>query len=117
MTVRFDGRYARGIVVENYEECARMNPTTETAPAGGGTPNGSLTEPEWGSAMGQSTNRLEIARDYLTRARDDFENAARTRIWYVVLARRYGMTNADIGAHLGLSEGAVRALIKRHGDA
>lgn len=65
----------------------------------------------------QSTqdDRRRIAGDYLTRARDDFDRATRTRIEYVLLARKYGLTNADIGALLGISEAAVRGLVKRHG--
>jgi predicted transcriptional regulator len=65
----------------------------------------------------QSTqdDRRRIAGDYLTRVRDDFERALRSRIYYVLLAHKYGMSNVDIGALLGISEAAVRGLIKRHG--
>lgn len=59
--------------------------------------------------------RKRLAGEYLTRARDDFDRAARTRIAYAIAARRHGLTNADIGTFLGVTEGAVRKLIARHG--
>lgn len=65
----------------------------------------------------RAEDRRRIAGDYLTRARDDFETAARNRIRYVLLAREYGMTNAAIGALLGISEAAVRSLAARHSSA
>lgn len=98
----------------------RIGVTTKTAPAGGGTPDKGLTDTpieEVMTAMTDRSNddRRRIAGEFLTRARDDFERAARTRISHVLSARRYGMTNADIGALIGISESAVRALVKRHG--
>lgn len=114
---KVDGRHARGIIARTYEQGGSMESTTETAPAGALTPNEGLTEPDRGSAMQQSIDRQRLAGDFLTRARDDFERAARTRVKYAIMARQYGLTNADIGTFLGVTEGAVRALIKRHGDA
>lgn len=114
---KVDGRHARGIIARKYEECDRLEATTETAPVGVSPPNEGLTEPEWGSAMHKSIDRQRLAGDFLTRARDDFERAARVRVTYAIMARQYGLTNADIGTFLGVTEGAVRALIKRHGDA
>lgn len=35
------------------------------------------------------------------------------RIYYMRLARQYGCTNHDIGGALGVSEAAVRAMLKR----
>lgn len=64
--------------------------------------------------MEQSTDRQRIAGEYLTRARDDFERAVRTRLAYVLAARRHGMTFEAIGALLGVTEGAVRSMVKRH---
>ncbi|WP_413354054.1 helix-turn-helix domain-containing protein [Microbacterium sp. 1P06AB] len=65
--------------------------------------------------MGQSNDdRRRIAGEYLLRARDDLERAARTRIQYILNARKHGLTNADIGTFLGVTEAAVRRLIKRH---
>jgi len=66
--------------------------------------------------MAQSTGRKEIARDYLRRAQESFVLAAHNRVNYVALARQYGVTNGEIGSILGVSESAVRAMLKRHGD-
>ena len=65
----------------------------------------------------QSTDeeKRRIAGDYLTRVRDDLERAKRTRVEYIRLAREYGLTNEAIGMLLGITETAVRALVKRHG--
>jgi DNA-binding CsgD family transcriptional regulator len=32
------------------------------------------------------------------------------------MARAYGLTNQEIGAELGITEGAVRAILKNDGD-
>lgn len=64
--------------------------------------------------MDSTDQRRRIAVDYLTRAREDFERAARTRIAYVIAGRTHGLTHAEIGAALGITEGAVRKLIGRH---
>lgn len=65
----------------------------------------------------QSTDdqRRLLAGEYLTRARDDYERAKRTRIAYAIAAREHGMTNGEIGTLLGITEAAVRALIRRNG--
>ena len=117
-TPKVDGRIGHVIIAENYEECGSMGDTTKTAPGGAPTPTESLTEPIGGSAMAQSTEqRRRIAGEYLTRARDDFEAAARTRIRYAIMAREHGLTNADIGTFLGITEGAVRHLVAKYGGA
>lgn len=67
--------------------------------------------------MGQSISRQDIARDYLRRAQEAFILAAHNRVNYIALAREYGITNSEIGSMVGVSESAVRALLKRHGDA
>jgi DNA-directed RNA polymerase specialized sigma24 family protein len=63
-----------------------------------------------------SEKRL-IALEYLTRVRDDIARLAELRVSYIKTARRYSLTNQDIATALGVSESAVRALLKRHGDA
>ncbi len=67
------------------------------------------------AVIDSTQDRRLIAGEYLTRARDDFDRAARTRVEYIVNARRYGMTLADIGALLGVTEGAVRYIVKQYG--
>lgn len=116
-SLRIDGRNARGIVAHNYDKGGKIIATTKTAPADAQTSGGSLTEPEWGSAMNNATkpDKIAIAGRFLELARKEFEQAARKRIYFVLLSRSHGVTNAQIGASLGVSEAAVRAIVKKHG--
>lgn len=66
---------------------------------------------------GTKRDRADIAGEFLDRARESFEKAARVRLYYILLSRKHGVSNAKIGAHLGITESAVRAMVKRHGDA
>lgn len=54
--------------------------------------------------------KVELAKDFLTRARDDLERAKRTRRAYIKAARVHGLTNQQIGDVLGISEARVRQL-------
>ena len=67
------------------------------------------------TAVVQATNDelRRIAGEFLLRVRDDVDRVARTRLNYVQNARRYGMTFAEIGTHLGVTEGAVRYIAKQ----
>jgi len=53
----------------------------------------------------------ETCRLFLELAADDLARAKRSRDHYIGLARRYGLTNADIGTALGISEARVRAIL------
>ena len=64
--------------------------------------------------MTNGTERRLIALDYLTRVADDLRRVASLRIAYIQNARTHGVTNQDIATALGVSESAVRALLKRH---
>lgn len=61
--------------------------------------------------------RRRIALEYLMRVADDLDRIARLRVSYMQAARVHGVTNQDIATALGVSESAVRAMLKRHGDA
>ena len=67
--------------------------------------------------MGNATKRdkVTIACEFLELSRKEFERAARKRIYFALLARRHNVTNAQIGASLGITESAVRAIVKRYG--
>jgi DNA-binding NarL/FixJ family response regulator len=65
--------------------------------------------------MNNVSERRLIALDYLTRVADDLRRVAALRVSYILNARTYGATNQDIATALGISESAVRALVKRHG--
>lgn len=48
---------------------------------------------------------------FLELSRDDLEKAKRARNHYIGLARKYGLTNQDIGDALGITEARVRAIL------
>lgn len=109
----------RGVSVDVHS-CDTIGVSVETAlKEWWNTPEGLTETPmrEVATAVNQRTNddRRRIAGEYLTRARDDFERAARTRLNYIFNARRYGMTYGEIGTLLGVTEAAVRSMLKRHG--
>jgi len=65
------------------------------------------------------TKQQRIALTYLRISREELEAkdvnlavAKRVRAHYVTLARDYGMTNVAIAEALGLTEGAVRLMLK-----
>lgn len=55
----------------------------------------------------------EHALSMLDAIRDNQDRTRLHRIHYMRLAREYGCTNEDIGGALGVSEAAVRAMLKR----
>jgi len=57
------------------------------------------------------TDSKETCRLFLELAAADLAQAKRTRDYYVGLSRKYGLTNADIGSALGLTEARVRAIL------
>lgn len=56
--------------------------------------------------------RQEIALDYLRRVAADMVKVRQVRAKYAVAARRYGLTNQQIGDALGVTEAAVRHIVK-----
>lgn len=64
----------------------------------------------------QTTDRRDLAREFLRRAQDDYERARDTRTQLAALARAHGLTNQQIANAYGVTEGAIRAMIKRTGD-
>lgn len=55
----------------------------------------------------------EHALSVLDAIRDNQDRTRLHRLHYMRLAREYGCTNEDIGQALGVSEAAVRAMLKR----
>lgn len=106
-----DGRVARltvALMCDNGGATEEQTP----APASTGRGHGQLTE---GVDMNNVSERRLIALDYLTRVADDLRRVAKLRVNYILNARTHGATNQDIATALGISESAVRALVKRHG--
>lgn len=113
MMTRIDGR---GVSRQTVHTSDIMRAAPGSASTLNPEPNPAIDGTDWRAGMDSTYDRRRsIAGEYLTRAREDFERAARTRIVYAIAARRHGLTHADIGAYLGVTEGAVRRLIQRHG--
>lgn len=54
--------------------------------------------------------------EFLAVLRQQQETTRLSRIHYMRLARQHGATNFEIGSELGVSEAAVRAMLKRAGS-
>lgn len=52
-------------------------------------------------------------RAFLGLANDAFQESRRNRVKYAQLARQLGLTNQEIGDEYGISEAAVRQMLKR----
>jgi len=58
-------------------------------------------------------DRKAIAREFLRLANDDYQRICNLRGYYAKIARQHGLTNQDIADEYGITEAAVRAIIKR----
>lgn len=58
----------------------------------------------------------DFAITFLETAQRDYEHAIFMRTYYAKNARKHGITNKRIGQIYGLTEGAIRKMIKRAGD-
>jgi len=58
----------------------------------------------------------DFAITFLETAQRDHEHALFMRVYYAKNARKHGITNKRIGQIYGLTEGAVRAMIKKADD-
>ena len=63
------------------------------------------------------TEDSDFAIFFLETAQRDYEHALFMRTYYAKNARRHGITNKRIGQIYGLTEGAIRKMIKRAGDS
>ena len=59
----------------------------------------------------ETPDHRTTCRLFLELSRDDLDNAKRARDHYIGLARKYGLTNQEIGDCLGVSEARVRAIL------
>ena len=57
--------------------------------------------------------RREIARTFLTLANDEYQKHRSHRGYYARIAKQHGLTNQEIADAYGITEAAVRTLIKR----
>jgi len=61
------------------------------------------------------TDRKEIARTFLKLASEQYQEHRRHRAYYARIAKSHGLTNQDIADEYGITEAAVRAMIRRAG--
>ena len=57
-------------------------------------------------------DRKEIARTFLRLAHVEYQTRRSNRVYFATLAREHGLTNQDIANEYGMTEAAVRAMIK-----
>jgi len=62
------------------------------------------------------TDRSEFARDLLQLAAESYEQAQRNRVNFAKAARRHGITFRDIADAYGVTEGAIRKMLRRAED-
>lgn len=58
----------------------------------------------------------DFAIFFLETAQRDYEHAKHMRVYYAQNARRHGITYKRIGELYGLTESAIRKMLKRAGD-
>lgn len=59
----------------------------------------------------KDTNELD--RTFLALANDAYQESRQNRVKYAQLAREYGLTNQEIADAYGVTEAAVRHMLKR----
>ena len=65
--------------------------------------------------MKQSTeHKTHLAENYLRMARQEHDQAKRSRLVSVEYAREAGLTFQEIGNLLGVTEGAIRMMLRRN---
>lgn len=67
------------------------------------------------AAPNVTSDRKTIAREFLKLANADYRRVCDQRGYYATIARQHGLTNQDIADEYGITEAAVRAIIKRAG--
>lgn len=116
--VRIDGRGVSRIIAHVSDRIGADKAIPDECVNTAGDLTGSPSK-EVAAVDHRTESRKQIALDYLALSRKEYEAAVLARIRFVLLARDYGCTNAEIGDALGIGESAVRSLTKRHagGDA
>lgn len=104
-------------IVQNFDAEGIMEPQTKSAPAGGGTPVTPGLAARKERLMTDRTagtfpaDHRETCKVFLDLAAQDLAKAKSQRVYYATLAHKYGLTNVEIGRHLRITEGAVRAML------
>ena len=58
-------------------------------------------------------DRATLAREFLRIANQNYQEHYAQRIYFATIARRHGLTNREIAEAYGITEGAVRHMLKR----
>lgn len=58
-------------------------------------------------------DRKKLARTFLKLASEQYQEHRRHRVYYAQMARDHGLTNQDIATEYGITEAAVRQMLKR----
>lgn len=62
-----------------------------------------------------ASDQKQIARNFLKNANKEYQVHRKARTHWAAAARAFGLTNQDIADQYGITEGAVRAMIRRAG--
>ena len=62
-------------------------------------------------------DRAALAREFLRMANQNYREHYAQRVYFATIARRHGLTNREIADAYGITEGAVRHMLKQAGDA
>ena len=58
-------------------------------------------------------DRAALAREFLRMANQNYREHYAQRVYFATIARRHGLTNREIAEAYGITEGAVRHMLKR----
>ena len=58
-------------------------------------------------------DRAALAREFLRMAHQNYQTHYAQRVYFATIARRHGLTHREIAEAYGITEGAVRYMLKR----
>ena len=58
-------------------------------------------------------DRTVLAREFLRMANQNYREHYAQRVYFATIARRHGLTNREIADAYGITEGAVRHMLKQ----
>lgn len=58
-------------------------------------------------------DRAALAREFLRMANQNYREHYAQRVYFATIARRHGLTNREIAEAYGITEGAVRHMLKQ----
>lgn len=108
-------RHAAHNVAKISAYSGTMESPKGTALNGGGTPNEGLTAAPELEVAAVANDTKETALNGLARAQLAYEEARLRQAQAILLARDDGLSNRAIGDILGITEGAVRYIVKKLG--